>query len=128
MQCPSSQFQSADMQQWQNTSSVVLARVDANGSLTCAGFGAAVVSKGTNCTATTADRTIIVTAAVTITLPAASGNAGREYTVKNTSSGTVTVQSSSGNIDGSATYPLGATNKYVTLVSDGSNWYVVANN
>ena len=31
-------------------------------------------------------------------------------------------------IDGATTYPLGAQWKYVTIVSDGTNWVIVANN
>ena len=65
----------------------------------------------------------------TITLPTAVGITGRHYTVKLTASGSGTVATtSSQTIDGSTTYSLASQYKYVTVVSDGANWIVIANN
>lgn len=65
----------------------------------------------------------------TITLPTAVGIGGRQYTIKLTASGTCTIATTSAQtIDGSATYSLSAQNKYVTVISDGTNWLVMANN
>lgn len=65
----------------------------------------------------------------TITLPTAAGITGRAYTIKLTASGTGTVATtSSQTIDGSTTYSLSAQYKYVTVVSDGANWIITANN
>ncbi|HSZ58685.1 MAG TPA: glycosyl hydrolase family 28-related protein [Tepidisphaeraceae bacterium] len=90
-----------------------------------------VASKTANYTASAADETILAnasTAAFTVTLPAASGNTGREYAVKKTDSSAnhVTVATAGGNIDGAATYSLNAQYNVVEVVSDGSNWQIIA--
>jgi hypothetical protein len=74
--------------------------------------------------------TVNVTAdAQTITLPTAASVAGRTYTIKLSASGTCTVATtSSQTIDGSTTYTLSAQYKYVTVMSNGSNWIITANN
>ena len=69
--------------------------------------------------------------AFTVTLPTAVGNTGQIYTIKRTSSAAnnVTVgTTSSQTIDGSTTYVLSAQYKYVSVVSDGANWSIIANN
>jgi hypothetical protein len=69
--------------------------------------------------------------AFTILLPSAVGIAGRMYTIKkvDSSSNAVTVAPPSGQtIDGAARYVLSARWKYVTVVSNGSNWLIIANN
>ncbi len=68
--------------------------------------------------------------AITITLPTAVGNEGKRITVKRVgSNGNVTLDPESGvNIDGSGTYILSAQWKYVTVISDGHNWLIIANN
>ena len=66
--------------------------------------------------------------AFTITLPAAADHTGREFTVKKIdgSANAVTVDgNSSETIDGAATYALSSQYSSVTVVSDGSNWYIV---
>jgi hypothetical protein len=66
---------------------------------------------------------------ITITLPSAVGIAGRLYTIKRTSTAGATISPSGGQtIDGAALYSLAAQWKYVSLVSDGANWVIVANN
>lgn len=65
--------------------------------------------------------------AFTITLPTASGIAGREYTVKKTdaSVNAVTVDANGAQtIDGALTYALAAQFATVVVVSDGSNWLI----
>lgn len=66
----------------------------------------------------------------TITIPAASTCPGRQITVKKIDGGpgAVTVLSAGGTIDGAIIFSLSASNKYVTVVSDGANWFVIANN
>lgn len=70
----------------------------------------------------------VPTANVTVTLPAAAGLAGREYTVSKdaTATYTVTIAATSGSV-------LGGTNPMVagavhssTWCSDGTNWYCIA--
>jgi hypothetical protein len=66
-----------------------------------------------------------------VTLPTASGRDGQRYTIKKTdaSANVVTVNTtSSQSIDGNATYALSAQWKLVTVVSNGSNWLIVAQN
>lgn len=69
---------------------------------------------------------------VTITLPTAVGNEGKEIVVKCTGLGsgaTCTVDTESGEtIDDSSTYTLSALNKFVRIVSDNTNWYIVGSN
>jgi hypothetical protein len=94
------------------------------------------VAKTANYTADATDYTILVDAtsgAVTITLPAAAGTAvaGRIYIIKKTdvSGNAVTVDANgSETIDGATTYPLASQWKYVTIQSDGVNWFVIGNN
>jgi hypothetical protein len=69
---------------------------------------------------------------VTVTLPdATTVIAGTHYVVKkiDSSVNAVTVATTGGQtIDGSGTYSLAIQWKYVEVVSNGSNWYVIANN
>lgn len=70
------------------------------------------------------------TAAFTITLPAASTQNGLAYTIKkiDSSANAVTVASGGGTIDSAATYSLAAQYKYVRVVSNGTNWFIIGNN
>jgi hypothetical protein len=89
--------------------------------------------KTANYTATATDHTILCSAAsgaITITLPAASGIAGRIYVIKktNASSGvnSVTVDGNgSETIDGSASINLSCKSS-VMLQCDGSNWHILS--
>ena len=69
---------------------------------------------------------------ITLTLLSAVGVSGRSLTIKKIDSGVgaVTIAtSSSQNIDGStASYVLPSQWQYIKLESDGSNWFIVANN
>ena len=66
----------------------------------------------------------------TITLPSASGIAGRLYTIKNAGTGVTIAAQSGETVDGAASITLTAIPAYQfrTVVSDGSNWYVVGSN
>lgn len=87
-------------------------------------FAAAYVAKTANYTLTASDRLVNCTAnSFTITLPTAVGITGREYIVKNTGAGTITLATaSSQTIDGSAPGSLGAGPTVSRLMSDGANW------
>lgn len=62
---------------------------------------------------------------VTITLPTAVGINGKNYIVKNSGTGVVTVSTTSGQtIDGSSSKTLN-NNDSIEVVSDGTNWNVV---
>jgi hypothetical protein len=85
-----------------------------------------------NYTATSADNTILAnttTAAISITLPAAGSITGRIYTIKKIGTGGIdnqlTINPGGGTIDGGASYTIYNDWTYVTLQTDGSNWYVI---
>jgi hypothetical protein len=67
-----------------------------------------------------------------VTLPDAAGLSGRQYTIKRLpggGTGSVIVQTTGGDlIDAATTYTLSAAYKYVTVVSSGTQWYIIANN
>jgi hypothetical protein len=71
------------------------------------------------------DHTINCTAnTFNVTLPTAVGITGRQYVVKNTGAGTITVATTSTQtIDGAATVTL-TTNQSVRVVSNGANWII----
>jgi hypothetical protein len=89
-----------------------------------------VTSTATGITLSVDHSNVIVTATgQTITLPTAASITGREYTIKLTAAGSCTIDgNASETIDGATTYSLSAQYKYVTIVSDGTNWIVTANN
>jgi len=93
-------------------------------------FATAYIAKSTSYTATINENVIEVTATgQTITLPNAAGISGRIYTVKLTASGSSTIATtSSQTIDGATTYSLSAQYKYVTVMSNNTQWIIIANN
>ena len=93
-------------------------------------FAMAYVAKTGAYTTTENDHTInCTTGTFTVTLQTAVGVTGREYVVKNTGTGVITVgTTSSQTIDGSTTYTLGSQYKYVKIQSDGANWIIIGNN
>jgi len=95
-------------------------------------FSAAIRSVSGNTTLTGDDFTIIKTGNgnATITLPAASGCTGRIYVIKRISAtGTVTLASNGGSIDGGATLAVTAAANVAFMVqSDGTNWYTISKN
>jgi hypothetical protein len=83
-------------------------------------------------TATQADNTILADAtggAITVTLPAVSGIAGRIYTIKKIGTGDIdnalTIQPTGATIDGGTEYIIYNDWSFVTLQTDGTNWYVI---
>jgi len=89
-----------------------------------------IVSKTSDYTVTATDCVILVDASTgdkTITLPSASGITGRIYTVKkvDTSTNKVVVQPSSGNIEGGSSIELTNFGDSITVISDGSNWWII---
>lgn len=87
-----------------------------------------ISSVGSNYTVVAKDNYIVATASVNITLPNAIGNTGSIKTIKrSTSAGLVTVNTTAGQtIDGSSTYNLSNNNDFITVISDGANWQIVA--
>ena len=83
-----------------------------------------VVTKGANHSVLPGEDVILVTAVVTITLPAALNNEGRPISVKVIAPGvTATVNTDGGNLEGSASQFI---EEYdgISCVSDGTDWWV----
>jgi len=93
---------------------------------------AAPVSTAVNLTVATTSKSIICTAVAVLTLPAPATYTGRELLIKNTTAATVT--SASSNVvpllgGAASTAILAATSgKWALLVSDGTNWIIMASN
>lgn len=89
----------------------------------------AVLSKTSTYTVATADGAsvlVLCTGTFTVTLYAASGNTGKQVTVKNISTGTITIDgNASETIDGAATQAISARYTSLSLVCDGSNWHII---
>lgn len=90
--------------------------------------GYSVVEKTASYTLTDIDDMVVVTAnSVTLTLPSAPLNNGKQYVMKNFGSGTVTLNTtSSQTIDGNASGTLTlATGESINVMSNNSNWYIL---
>lgn len=86
------------------------------------------VTSGTTLTAT--DNTVLVngSAAITVTLPTATDIIGRVYTIKKIGGGIdnpLTIAPTGGLIEGAASYIIYNDFTYVTVQTDGTNWYVI---
>ena len=78
---------------------------------------------------TAADNIIASNAPITITLPSAVNITGKTYTIKSLSQGVTLLRTTSGQlIDGSPSYNLAGKYKYITTISDGTGWLIIANN
>jgi hypothetical protein len=99
-----------------------------NGSISGIGFKQAYVTKTGAYTATNDDYVIDCTSGTfTVTLPASSGRTGRILIIKNSGAGTITVDgNASETIDGAATYSLSVQYATVQIMSDGTNWKIIA--
>lgn len=85
-----------------------------------------------NTTLSETDNTVLAnttSGAITVTLPAPTNIAGRIYTIKKIGTGGIdkelTIAPASGTIDGGASYVIYNDWTYVTLQTDGSNWYII---
>lgn len=83
-------------------------------------------------TVTNGDNTILANttgSAITITLPATTNIAGRIYTIKKIGSGSIdnalTITPTGSTIDGGTSYIIYNDWTFVTLQTDGSNWYII---
>ena len=92
----------------------------------------AIKTISTNYTATAADNTILAnttSGAISITLPAPTTIAGRIYTIKKIGTGGIdndlTITPSAGTIDGGTSYKIYNDWTFVTLQTDGSNWFII---
>jgi hypothetical protein len=99
-----------------------------NGSISGIGFKQAYVTKTGAYTATNDDYVIDCTSGTfTVTLPASSGRTGRILIIKNSGAGTITVDgNASETIDGATTYSIAVQYGTVQIMSDGTNWKIIA--
>lgn len=93
---------------------------------------ASIATKTAAYTVVDADATLLgnaTAAAFTLTLPTAVGRIGKQFTIKkiDSSANAVTVDgNASETIDGALTKALGSQWAFLTIVSDGANWQIVA--
>jgi hypothetical protein len=90
----------------------------------------AITTVTTNYAVTVTDNTVLVnpSAPVTITLPAPGTIKGRIYTIKKIGGGLdngVTITPTGGQIEGGTSYPIYNDWTFVTLQTDGINWYII---
>ena len=86
----------------------------------------AAVSVSANTTIDSTYTHYFASGTITITLPTAVGIAGRTYWIKRTGTGTITIATTaSQTIDGAASLSITAQYDSYTLVSDGSNWFIM---
>ena len=91
-----------------------------------------VVSKSTTYSAVLSDSIVqcnTTGGAFTVTIPAASGNKGQVFRIKDSggagAANNITIATSGGNIDGAATATISTNYGKLTVYSDGSNWYSI---
>lgn len=93
---------------------------------TISGIKLAVSTVTTTYSVTSSDDIVLCSGTFTVTLPAASSSTNKVVYIKNISNGTVTVDgNSSETIDGSTTYTITDQYESVTLICDGSAWYIL---
>ena len=87
-----------------------------------------LATKAANYAMVPLDGIILASGTISITLPdvsLADVVIGKRYTVKNNGTGTVTVNTVAGTIDGAATLAMAVQYSSVDFVTDGTNWFTV---
>ena len=85
----------------------------------------AIITGNTTLTGTNAAVICNSASAITVTLPVASANSGKQYVIKNKNSGTVTINAtSSGLLDGQNSTTV-VQYSSVNLLSDGVTWNIL---
>jgi hypothetical protein len=104
-------------------------QLQVNGSIQGNGFDQAYTARTTTYTATTSDYFIdCTTGTFTVNLFTAVGNTGRILIIKNSGTGTITVDpNGSQTIDGATTQTLSTQWSRVHIISDGANWKIISN-
>jgi hypothetical protein len=99
------------------------------GSIQGTGFNQAYLARTTTYTAATNDYFIdCTTGTFTVNLFTAVGNTGRILIIKNSGTGTITVDpNGSQTIDGATTQSLSTQWSRVHIISDGANWKIISN-
>ncbi|MFN5425452.1 MAG: hypothetical protein ACK5A2_08745 [Bacteroidota bacterium] len=104
-------------------------RLQVSGSIQGTGFNQAYTARTTTYTAGTNDYFIdCTTGTFTVNLFTAVGNTGRILIIKNSGTGTITVDpNGTQTIDGAATQSLSTQWSRVHIISDGANWKIISN-
>lgn len=104
-------------------------KLQVNGSIQGTGFNQAYTARTTTYTATTSDYFIdCTTGTFTVNLFTAVGNTGRILIIKNSGTGTITVDpNGTQTIDGATTQTLSTQWSRVHIISDGTNWKIISN-
>lgn len=104
-------------------------KLQVNGSIQGTGFNQAYTAKTGTYTATTSDYFIDCTSGTfTVNLFTAVGNTGRILIIKNSGTGTITVDpNGTQTIDGATTQSLSTQYSRVHIISDGANWKIISN-
>jgi hypothetical protein len=104
-------------------------QLQVNGSIQGTGFDQAYTARTTTYTAATTDYFIDCTSGTfTVNLFTAVGNTGRILIIKNSGTGTITVDpNGSQTIDGATTQTLSTQWSRVHIISDGANWKIISN-
>jgi hypothetical protein len=104
-------------------------QLQVNGSISGNGFEQAYLARTTTYTATTSDYFIDCTSGTfTVNLFTAVGNTGRILIIKNSGTGTITVDpNGTQTIDGATTQTLSTQWSRVHIISDGANWKIISN-
>jgi len=99
------------------------------GSIQGTGFNQAYLARTTTYTAATNDYVIDCTSGTfTVNLFTAVGNTGRILIIKNSGTGTITVDpNGTQTIDGATTQTLSTQYSRVHIISDGANWKIISN-
>lgn len=85
-----------------------------------------IVTKSAAYTASVSDRIILCSGTWSLTLPSAESAAGVTYVVKNTGTGTITIDGSgSETIDGATTKALSTQWSTARIISNGTAWFVI---
>lgn len=85
-----------------------------------------ISEKSTTYVITSADEVILADGTFDVTLPSAVGLEGKEFTVKNIGSGTITIlPDGSETIDGASSKTLSVQYDYIKVVSDNVEWWIV---
>jgi len=85
----------------------------------------AVAAKTGTATLTTSERRILCSGTFTVTLPVVSGNSGKDYYIKNSGTGVITIEGNgSETIDNNLNLTL-TSMESVHILCDGTEWWII---
>lgn len=85
-----------------------------------------VVTTAVNYSLTATNNVLLCTSTLDVTLPDPTGLEGKVFYIKNVGTGNITINSSGGaSIDGDTNVRITKTYVSLTIITDGSNWYII---